>query len=705
MSTIAIPAPRGPAPAAADPAVSTSAVRRPLLARLVRGRPGDPEWVRPALFALLMGTAVAYVWGLDASGWGNSFYAAAVQAGTKSWKAMFFGSFDSSNFITVDKPPASLWVMELSSRLFGLNSWSLLVPQALEGVATVAVLYAAVRRWASPAAGLLAGLVVAVTPVAALMFRFDNPDALLVLLLTAAGYATVRAIDSGRTRWLVLAGALVGFGFLTKELQALLVVPALATAYLLAGPPRLARRLWQLVVSGVTLVAASGWWIAAVELTPAADRPYIGGSQNNSLWNVIFGYNGFGRLTGNESGSVGGGGFAGQSGLTRLFGSDMGAQISWLIPAALMLLVAGLWWTSRQPRTDRSRAGLVIWGGSMVVTGLVFSYGRGIIHPYYTVALAPLVGGTLGIGAWLAWARRDSISGRAVLAAVTIVTGAWAATLLDRTPAWAPWLRTAIFGLALAGAVGLLVWPSLRLRGARFVVAVAALLAALLGPAGYAYATVTQPHSGAIVSAGPAGSGGGPRGGSFRPGVTSGGTATFGGPSALGGTGAGPGGALPGGSGFGGGRTPGGSSGGGLLAGGSISAGTAKALEAGGHYRWLVATVGSENASTYQLATGQAVMSIGGFNGTDPSPTLAQFEAYVAAHEIHWFIAAGGGGPLGAAGGGGPAGGSGPGGSRGGPQAGGGASSDASQITTWVEDHFSETTIGGVTVYDLTSPK
>ncbi len=239
-------------------------------------------------------------------GWANSFYSAAVQAGTKSWKAFFFGSSDASNFITVDKPPASLWVMEISARIFGVNSWSILVPQALEGVATVGLLYATVRRWFRPGAALLAGAVLALTPVAALMFRFNNPDALLALLLTAAAYATVRAIEDGRTRWLVLAGALVGFGFITKMLQAFIVVPVLALVYLLAGPPKLGRRIVQLVYAGVALVVSAGWWVAAVQLTPAADRPYIGGSTNNTVLNLIFGYNGFGRLTGNETGSVGG---------------------------------------------------------------------------------------------------------------------------------------------------------------------------------------------------------------------------------------------------------------------------------------------------------------------------------------------------------------------------------------------------------------
>ena len=191
-------------------------------------RPGDPRWVRPALFGLLAVTAVLYLWDLGASGWANSFYSAAVQAGTQSWKAMFFGSSDAANLITVDKPPASLWVMEISARMFGVNAWSILVPQALEGVAGVAVLFATVRRWFGPAAGLIAGAVLALTPVAALMFRFNNPDALLVLLLILGAWATTRAVERASVRWLVLAAAFVGFGFLAKSLQAFLVVPAFA---------------------------------------------------------------------------------------------------------------------------------------------------------------------------------------------------------------------------------------------------------------------------------------------------------------------------------------------------------------------------------------------------------------------------------------------------------------------------------------------
>ncbi len=217
------------------------------LRRLWRGPAEDPRWARPALLGLLAVTALLYLWDLGRNGYANDFYAAAVQAGTRSWKAFFFGSFDSASFITVDKTPASLWVDELSARVFGFGSWSLLAPQAVEGLLSVLLLFAAVRRWFGPAAGLIAGAVLALTPAAALIFRFNNPDALLVLLMTAAGYCVQRAIERDRTRWLVLTGVLLGFGFLTKMMQAFLVLPGFGVAYLWAGPARLRRRLWQLL--------------------------------------------------------------------------------------------------------------------------------------------------------------------------------------------------------------------------------------------------------------------------------------------------------------------------------------------------------------------------------------------------------------------------------------------------------------------------
>ena len=516
--------------------------------RLLRGPETDPRWARPALAGLLALTAVLYLWDLTRNGWANDFYAAAVQAGTKSWKAFFFGSFDQSNFITVDKTPGSLWVMELSGRIFGFSQWSMLAPQALEGVASVALLYAAVKRWFGPPAALIAGLVLALTPVAVLMFRFNNPDALLVLLMTAAAYTLVRAIENGRTKWLVFTGLLLGFAFLAKMLQAFLVVPGFAVAYLWAGPPRLGRRIWQTVLMGAGIIAGAGWWILAAELTPAAGRPYFGGSTSNSILQLAIGYNGLGRLTGNETGSVGGRGpgggqgasFGGSTGILRLFHSEFGGQISWLLPAALLSLAAMLWVSRRAARTDRTRAAALLWGGWVLVTGLVFSYMNGIIHPYYMVALAPGIAALAGIGAMALtggrppgaalWQARLGLAGRIAAAAGIAVSAAWAYVLLNRTPDWLPWLRWMVV-LAGAAAAGLvLAGPWLtrlgRSRRARLGLATVplglALVAGLAGPAAYALDTVNSSHAGAIPSAGPQavgfggnGPGGGPGAGTF----------------------------------------------------------------------------------------------------------------------------------------------------------------------------------------------
>ena len=690
-----------------------------------------PRWERPALAALLAATAALYIVGLSRNGWANDFYSAAVQAGTTSWKAFFFGSLDSSNFITVDKTPASLWVMELSARAFGLNYWSLLLPQALAGVATVAVLYAAVRRWSGTGAALLAGAVLASTPVAALMFRFNNPDALLTLLMAAACYAMVRAIESGRTRWIALAGALIGLGFLTKMMQAFLVLPAFALAYLVAGPPRLGRRVWQLLAGAAVLVAAAGWWIAAVMLTPAADRPYVGGSTNDSILQLALGYNGLGRLDGHETGSVGFGtgtspAFSGTTGLGRLFGTDMGGQISWLLPGALLALGVLAWVSRRAPRTDRTRAAVLLWGGWLLITGLVFSFMAGIIHPYYTVALAPPIGALAGIGATRLWRARAGWPARGALAAGVTGTALWSYALLDRTPAWHPLLRAVIVAAGLIAAAALLAGPALaglaRTARGRTALAVApvslALLAAFAGPAAYSLDTAAAAHTGAIPSAGPElaaggpGAGGGPGRaalGTGRPGQGRGqpGTATGG---AAGGTsqsgrpgsaGTGPGsrpGAAAGGPGAAGslgpGRRPAGSGtgtagsgtagaggpGGGLGGSTQVSAALAALLRQGASgYRWAAATVGSESAAPLQLAARQPIMSIGGFNGTDPAPSLAEFKRLVADHQIHYFVGAN-------------------------AHSFGGGSGAAAQITTWVRTHFRSRTVGGTTVYDLTRP-
>ncbi|WP_194846500.1 glycosyltransferase family 39 protein [Mumia zhuanghuii] len=616
-------------------------------------------WTRERLLlvALLAATAVAYCGNLSVNGYANEYYSMAVQAGAQDWKAWFFGSLDAANGITVDKTPASLWLMGLSARVFGFSAFSMLLPQALLGVASVAVLYTAVRRWFSPSAALIAGAVLATTPVAALMFRFNNPDALLVFLMVVAAWAVTRAIDADKAlRWLVLAGLLIGFAFLTKMLQAFLVLPALALAYGVAGSAPLRRRLLHLLAAAGSVVVGAGWWVLVAELWPASSRPYVGGSTNNSILELALGYNGLGRLNGNETGSVGGGGQGGgmwgTPGLGRLFSSEMQTQASWLLPAALVALVALLALSWRLARTDRTRAFAILWGGWLLVTGLTFSLMQGIIHSYYTVALAPAIAALVGAGTVTLWRRRTGLVPRALLAGTVVLTGLWQWRLLADTPTFVPWLRWVVVLAALGAGVLLLAGPELpgtgeRTRGIAAGTAVLVTVAALVAPSASAAATIASAHTGSIVSAGPS-SGGGPGGGG--PGGAPG--------APPGGTGGGPGGG--GGTSFlGGGGTSG------------VSDELVSLLQAS-DARWAAAAQTANGAAPLQIASGEPVLAIGGFNGTDRFPTLAQFQERVADGEIGYYVA--------------------------GTGHGGGRNSD---IETWVTENFTPQTVGGTTVYDL----
>lgn len=613
----------GDTPGALGTRTTASNISRTWLTRLVTGPHDDPNWARPALLALLAATAVLYLWNLTASGWANAFYSAAAQAGSQNWEAFFFGSSDAANSITVDKPPASLWVMALSVRLLGLSSFSILVPQVLMGVATVAILHATVKRHFGAGAGLLAGLVMALTPVAVLMFRFNNPDALLVLLMTAAAWATMRALERGSVRWMALVGALLGFGFLTKTLQVFLVIPGFGAAFLLLAAAPLRRRLVGSLVALVALVASAGWWVAVVELTPASMRPYVGGSQSNSFLDLTFGYNGFGRLSGEETGSVGGGGGAaggqwGSTGLTRLFDAEIGGQISWLIPAAIILGVMGVVMRARAPRTDVRRAAYAVWGGWLLVTMLTFSFMAGIFHAYYTVALAPAVAALVGMGGAQAWERRREPVGTLTMAAAAAASSIWGFVLFSRTSAYSDVLRVGVLTIGLTCAALLVIGRRLHAR-ALSVIVVGAVVAGLAGPTAYSLTTLTSGHTGSIVTAGPAsgGMGGMPGAGGRGPGARALGGSTVGAPPAASSTTRGT---VPTGA---GGQGVGGGGMGGLLDATTPSAAVISALRADAQrYTWVAAAVGSQSAAGLQLGTGEPVMAIGGFNGTDPSPTL-----------------------------------------------------------------------------------
>lgn len=642
---------------------------------------GQPRWVRPSAAGLLAATAVLYLWNLAATGYGNSFYAAAIQAGTKDWTAFLFGSLDAGNAITVDKPPAALWIPALAGRIFGFSPLSMLVPEALLGVAAVGILYLTAKRVTGPAAGLLAGAALALTPVAALMFKFNNPDAMLTLCLVLAAYLTTRAIERAGWKWLVAAGAVIGLAFLTKMLQGFLVIPALGLAYLWAAPTTLGRRLLHLLgaLGGILVVAGS--YVALFQLTPASARPYMAGSTTNSFLELTFGYNGLSRITGSGEGMPGGGvaapgggaagfgggngGFGGAAGLLRMFGTSFGGEISWLLPAALILLAAGLWFTRREPRTSHSRAALILWGGWMLVTAGVFSFMSGIVHPYYSVALAPAIAALIGIGSVELWRGRAYWPARTVLAVTVLGTAVWSAVLLGRDPSWLPWLRTAVVVLGVLAAAGLLLRLDTLGAAGRFrrigaaVVVVASLLAGGLGTGAWTLATAAAAHSGSIPTSGPAGA----AAGGFdnrAAGLRDDGTGRT--DNGTGATGFDPANSFAGGA-------------------GGPGEGTADAavtaLLQSTSTKWSAIVSGASEAASLELASNTSVIALGGWNGGDPYPTLAQFQDMVSKGQVSYFIEGGmGGGGRGGRGG-------------------------NSEVATWVQANFQSQTVGNSTVYDL----
>jgi len=461
---------------------------------------------RPELVGLIALTAALNLWALSRNGWANDYYSAAVRSMSSSWHNFLFASLDQSGVMTVDKPPLALWVQSLSVRAFGYHPLSVLVPQALMGVVSVALVYDLVRRRFGRLGGFLAGLALAVTPITVAISRHNNPDALLVLCCVAAVWFAVRGLQDGRTRWLVLSGVCVGLGFETKMLVALVVVPGIVAAWLMLAPRGRLRALGQLLAGAAAMLIVGGAWPALVELTPASQRPWVAGTSDNSVLSLIFGYNGLGRVEG-QSG-LRGNMFGSTPGPLRLLNSSLGGQAGWLLGFAV-LSGLGILVTSRLRRSDPRTGWLLAVGGAFVTAGVLFSFAGGIFHPYYVALLAPFAAALTGAGAAQLAAR--GLNAR-ILAPLAILAGVVTELIvLGRYPGQLSWLPWVLIAVGTLTALTLVVVSAPRLRMAAAAAVIAALL---LAPSVWALDTLGYATNGTFPAGGPASvqSAGGPPG-------------------------------------------------------------------------------------------------------------------------------------------------------------------------------------------------
>jgi 4-amino-4-deoxy-L-arabinose transferase-like glycosyltransferase len=643
---------------------------------------------RPELPAVLAIAALLNLWGLSINGWANTFYSAAVRSMTTSWHNFLFASLDKTGLMTVDKPPLALWVQALSARIFGVNSLSILVPQALMGVAAAGLTYDLVRRRFGRPAGFAAGIALALTPITVAISRHNNPDQLLILCCVAALWFAVRALEDGRTKWLVWAGVCVGLGFETKMAVALFVVPGIALAYLWIAPRGRLTALRQLTLGGVAMAVVGLAWPVLVTLTPAADRPWISGTSDNSIWSLIFNYNGVGRVTGQTGapGAIGGGGggggaFGGNTGVFRLLQSGLGDQAGWLIGFAIVAGL-GLLVASRLRRSDPRSGWLIAVGGAFAVSAVVFSYASGIFHPYYVSFLAPwtaMLAGA-GVGQALSGDRLGRIVGP-----LAIVGGAVTElVVLGNLSGSLSWAEPLVVVVGIAGAIALAMRLSPRLRMIALAVTVAALLAA---PATWATETLGHAASSTFPAGGPAsasmGGFGGPSGGArgnhfrFRGGggfgaPPSGGAPGAGAPGAPGASGAtapgasgatGTGGgvqSLFGGSSSGTRRGLGGGTGGGRggFGGGGMFGGNDASLQAATKYAkahggGTIGVESQETAASAIISSDANVAGLGGFSGRESTVSAQWLSMEVRDGRLRWILSEGtqGGGGFGGFGG------------------------------------------------------
>jgi 4-amino-4-deoxy-L-arabinose transferase-like glycosyltransferase len=603
--------------------MSTSSISLPATRR-ARDKTLSLPIPHPELGALLVLAGVLYLWALDRNGFANEYYSAAVHSMATSWHAFLYGSFDASGVMTVDKPPLALWVQALSARVFGFSSWSLLVPQALMGVATVGLVYDMTRRHFGRVAGFTAGLALVLTPIAVAISRHNNPDALLVLCCTAAVWCVVRAFEDGRTRWIVLAGVAVGLGFEAKMAAALLVVPAIVAAWLWIAPRGRAAAVRQLLAGGAAMTVVGLAWPMLMWLTPAADRPWISGTSDNSIWSLILGYNGLGRLFGQSggpgggTGGPGGGGggfggnglFGGEPGPLRLLNEALGGQAGWLLGVAVVGGL-GLLAVTRLRRSDPRTGWLLLVGGAFLTTAVAFSRAEGIFHPYYVSQLAPFIAALVGATAALVLGR-GTVAGIAGPAAVIAGIVTEIAILRDNPDSLSWWPGLLAAGGVLA-AVGLAVVLAPK---ARALVVAGAIALLLLAPGAWAVQTLGHATNGTFPAGGPA-------------------------TTAIGGAG-GPGGGM-------GGPPTGGTQGGGTAGGGGMFGGDSTTLREAIAYAkanggGAIAVASQSGAAGSLITSGADVVAIGGFSGRESQVTTEWLADAVESGQIRYVLTTGGGG-------------------------------------------------------------
>ncbi|QJU08762.1 glycosyltransferase [Candidatus Saccharibacteria bacterium oral taxon 488] len=639
------------------------------------------KWTLPVLLAL---TGALYLFGALHNGMANSYYAAAVQAASRDWTAWLFGGLDAANYVSVDKPPLATMVMGLSARLFGFSSFSMLLPSVLAGVGSVWLVYAAVKRQFGFTSAVIAGATLMLTPVAALMFGFNNPDAILTLMLTASGYAFLRSLEGKRPLlWLGLAGLFTGLAFNTKMLQGLMVLPAMVLVYVVFAKPPIVTRFLHVMFAGVIAMMSTLWWSVLVWLTPAGSRPWVGSTNDNNIWSLIFGYNGFGRLLGGRGGGggpggtppsggmggtamntagsgtnvasqtiaaqtatdgigMGGGpggpggghgpggtGFGGQTGIFRIFNNDFGPNIAWLLVLALAGGGLLLWILRKTPRTNRGRAAVMFWMLWLLIHVVIFSMTSGVIHPYYVVVMAPAVAALVGISLpflWGAYVRRKPY---AWLLPVLVGMTAIIAVIILGYAGTMTWLMWTVGLLGIVGMIGLLINLYTPRRWLQNLAIITALAACTLAPTVYTLATVNVAHTGSIPTAGPSST---------------------------------------------------------AMQGSNNETSQADSqlvqylLRHQHGATWLVAVASANESAAIQLTSGQPVMAVGGFNGSDTPLTLEQFKQLVKAGKVNYYAISSHGR------GGGPGGGN-------------------NEITAWVKQTGTVVNYGGsdVTLYKLSA--